>query len=276
MRERRTWRELVLSSGEISAKQKIEEANKGIVHTGQRIRFLDIPIDGKVIANTHGHLSEKFVGRLKESSARFYGTAGPAFVEKLILRVHSRQELVQEVRRDLHTWVDAVATLQTLAPAEQRALQRFALLQVAGARAVDMGILPYDLEQIDDAIMHVWRIWINDGGNLDDAARGVQKVREFIEKNLFSRFADRAIENPNCIRELAGYRDDKAGLILFNDSGFREACGGYDPKVVARQLLCQGLIHLDETTRIKSKHTVKSIGDRKRFYTVKMRIIEDD
>ena len=78
----RNWRLLFLSTGEISARQKMEEEGD-TPKAGQLLRLMDIPILKGVVQDPHGLEPAEYVNRLKSASSSYYGGAGPAFLEVL-------------------------------------------------------------------------------------------------------------------------------------------------------------------------------------------------
>lgn len=85
---------------------------------------------------------------------------------------------------------------------------------------MEFEILPFSIKEIDEAILSVWKAWLDDASYLSDADRGVRNVREFIQKHGMSRF-DSSRSHDSLIRDCAGYRHKD--LFLFNDVGFKEA-----------------------------------------------------
>jgi hypothetical protein len=89
-RETKTWRILVLSTGEIAMETKIAEDRGQKARAGQAVRMLEIPADrGKGFGVFSGRGSYPDAGKLadacKEAAKTNYGTAGPEFVRRLIL-----------------------------------------------------------------------------------------------------------------------------------------------------------------------------------------------
>ena len=239
---RRSWRFVGLSSGEVSVKQRIEAEGRHVARAGQLIRFLDIPIDGGIVSETHGLLPAIFVKKIKESCARYYGSAGAAFLNALVSYFDNREHAMHEVRNRIDTWATTVAEkYRGVTDLQGRALQRFALMKAAGEFAVEFGLLPFDMEEIDESILHIWRVWLDDASNLSDDDRGVRNVREFLQKHGASRFdSGKSLELP--IRNCAGYR----------------------------------LLIIDDPNRFKSKYSIPGQQCRQRFYIVKEQVLEDD
>jgi hypothetical protein len=77
-------------------------------------------------------------------------------------------------------------------------------MKVAGEFAVEFELLPFDMEEIDESVLSVWKVWLDDASNLSDADRGVKNVREFLQKHVASRF-DSGRSHESLIRDCAGY-----------------------------------------------------------------------
>lgn len=271
---RRSWRFVGLSSGEVSVKQRIEAEGRHVARAGQLIRFIDIPIDGGMICDTHGHPPAIFVKKIKENCAAYYGMAGSSFLNAFVNYFGSRTQAIAEIRERMERWVATVAAeCRVITSLQQRALQRFALIKVAGDFAVEFGILPFDVTEIYESLSNVWRSWLDDSSNLSDADRGVRNVREFLQKHGASRFDSGKIHESQT-RDCAGYRH--RDLFLFTDVGFKEGCGEFDTQQVATELRKRELLAVDDFTRFKSKHSVPGQPGRQRFYAVREKILEDD
>lgn len=271
---RRSWRFVGLSSGEVSVKQRIEAEGRHVARAGQLIRFIDIAIDGGIVCDTHGHPPATFVKKIKESCAKYYGTAGSAFLNALVSYFGSREQAMRKVRERMETWATAVAgEYRGVTALQERALQRFALMKVAGEFGVELGILPFDMDEIGESVLNVWRVWLDDSSNLSDADRGVRNVREFLQRHGSSRFDSGKRHDSPIIRDCAGYRHGE--VFLFTDVGFKEACGEFEVRQVATELKKRSLLILDDHLRLKSKYAPPG-QPRQRFYAVKENILEND
>lgn len=271
LRASRTWRTSVLSSGEISSRQKIEEENKK-AHAGQLLRLLDIPTHEPIIADPHGHDAAEFVRQLKHACGQYFGTAGPAFIQVLVERFRNVDELAGVVRDRLDAWERELMPGK-LEPEQRRTLKRFALVALAGERAIEYGVLPFSKVEIETAIRAIIRAWLSDGVNLPDSVRGVLAVQAFVQRNE-ARF--RKDEGHYPVRDLVGY--SKENFFLFTPEGFAEACHGHDPTEVARELNRRDLLTRNERDRYTSKHQVVIAGEHKRLrlYAIKADILEHE
>src|SRR5262249_25382345 len=89
LRNQKTWRVFVLSSGEQPMAIKISEERRMRARAGQMVRLLDIPADaGRGFGVFDGPGPNGGPGQLadqiKIEATTYYGTDGPAFVRRLI------------------------------------------------------------------------------------------------------------------------------------------------------------------------------------------------
>lgn len=273
LKQQRAWRILVLSTGEKSSRQKIEEEGHRKAYAGQLLRLLDIPTHDEIITNPHGMDAGSFALQLKRACGKYFGTAGPAFIEAIVQRFSNTSALSAVVMRELDA-CEKQLTPPEAEPEQRRAIRRLALVMAAGRLACELGILSFNQDETDNAVHAVTKAWLADGANLPDSARGMQNVQAFILRNAV-RFRH-AGRDDNEVRDLAGYIDDN--LYLFTEGGFYEACGGNDVKEVARELYKRDLLFKNETDRLVSRHQVTQHGNikRMRFFAVKDSILEYD
>jgi uncharacterized protein (DUF927 family) len=267
LKAQRTWRILFLSTGEISAKQKIESEGK-TARAGQLLRLMDIPTSSEIIKKTHGMDPAAFVNKIKRSCGQYFGTAGKSFVEKLL-----DDEDINTLYKTIQSGIDLCLpriTPKESTPEQDRAIRRFALIEVAGLMAVRFGILPFIEQDIRNSTETILNAWLDGSQYLADTDRGVESVEEFILKHE-SRFR-KANDNTHTVRELVGYRNDD--YYLFTKEGFKEACSGHDPQDVARKLKSLGFLFTSDNS-LMSKHTIFGVG-RPRLYAVKIWMIDQE
>jgi putative DNA primase/helicase len=270
IRESRSWHILLLSTGEISAQQKIEEEGN-TARAGQRLRLMDIPIQDGIfnpnIKNTGSILAQE----IKRECSNYYGTSGPAFLEKLIKSYKNFHSLKKMVKGELEK-SNKELTIKSLEPEQARALQRLALIKVAGELAVEFDILPFEKEDIKNAIIHIRDVWIKGQDCLSHSLRGINAIRDFIVRHQ-SRFEDSSNSKSSQIRDLVGYFDKDENLFLFTTEGFKEACKGLNFKEILEDLRGKGLLRINEGHRFTYKKQISGIG-RFRFYAIEGSILE--
>ncbi|RRQ22446.1 DUF927 domain-containing protein [Thiohalobacter thiocyanaticus] len=275
LKEQHTWRNLILSTGEISGQQKIQE-NRRQTKAGQQLRFMDIPITGGIIEETRGLEPAEFANRLKRACGQYYGTAGPAFLHAIVQRFHTsahlQQAITEQVDRETGRLAEGVS-----APEHRRAIHKLALVLDAGEMAQKYGVLPHLLD-IRQSIETVRDAWLADSNNRPSTILGARAVKGFIQKHR-ERFRDALTYGgpPSPHRDICGYYNGQADLYIFTDEGFAEACGGHNAQVVASELSSRGLLHMNDG-RYKSKHVIMQDGQkrRSRYYAVKGHIYDEE
>lgn len=265
----REWRTVILSSGEISIAELMLQAGHQ-QRGGQAIRMLDVQMPDEGLFASLGGRAGETVRQLKGACGESYGVAGREFVGWLIERFVTHDALYDRIRARRGEITKALA--EGCPPEITRAADRFALVQIAGELATEAGVLPATLAQVSGAIAAVWRRWRSSVPSVDDGARAVVAVAEFIKAHL-GRFPDAGDERPPTpSKGLAGYRTSE--YFLFNDVGLAEASGGIPTKQALRALNERGLLFKNERDKLKSKHTVRALGRRAAFYAVRDAILE--
>src|ERR1700722_2138956 len=108
MREPKSWRVMVLSTGEITVASKLAEDRASKPRAGQFVRMLDIPADRGFGVFDHAGPDDdagKLVKAFKQSAISAYGVAGPEFVRRLI----NEQVTGDDVRGQVGEFVSAYA-----------------------------------------------------------------------------------------------------------------------------------------------------------------------
>ena len=150
LREPKSWRVMVLSSGELPIEAKLSEEKGQRARAGQMVRMLDVPVDrgfGYGAFDSPGHDNDpaNLAQLFKLASSRAYGTAGPAFVRLLIEKTvsgdHGRSRVCEFVERYSPPEADGQII---------RAAQRFGLLAAAGEYAIEFDIVPWEIGKPTD------------------------------------------------------------------------------------------------------------------------------
>ena len=145
LREPKSWRVLILSTGEIPITTKLAEDRGRKARAGQLVRMLDIPADrGKGFGafdhggpgNDAGALAKAF----KQAAVSDYGTAGPEFVRRII--ANGAEEVSGVIRDFINAFVETNVPLGSDGQIN-RAAQRLGLIAAAGEYAVKLGVVPW-------------------------------------------------------------------------------------------------------------------------------------
>ncbi|WP_025322011.1 DUF927 domain-containing protein [Deferrisoma camini] len=272
LQKTRTWRTLFLSTGEISIRQKIEERGR-MAHAGQLVRALDIPAEAGIIRAPNGAAPREIADRLKAAAGTFYGTAGPELVRRLVAETKEFGTLRGEVRTILDLLARDLTPAQAR-PDQARAVRLLALAGTAGFLAQELGVLPWDNEVIVGALRFVLDAWTDVAPHLSDAARGVERVREFILRHRarFQALADPSADVP---RDRAGFVTADGDFLIL-PSAFAEAVGDLDHRAVARELLARQLLKVDQSDRLVSKAPRSADAGRPPVYWVRAALLEEE
>lgn len=192
LRDSTTWRIAMLSSGELGLADHLAAAGQKR-YAGQEVRFIEIPGDA---GDGHGMWSElhglaggkEVTDYLKKAAARYYGTAGRAFVS---IAVSNLDELLAQWRRHDQAFAKAYAPAaaggQVL-----RVLSSFSMVAFAGEMATAWGIVPWRHGDATAASARLFAEWLRDRpstGNAEEV-QIVAHVRNVLERNWQSRFVD--------------------------------------------------------------------------------------
>jgi putative DNA primase/helicase len=90
LREPKTWRVLILSTGEVRTETKLAE-DRGRARAGQLVRMLDIPVDRNAGFGAFDHGDQDgdagaLAKAFKQAAISAYGTAGPEFVRRIVAK----------------------------------------------------------------------------------------------------------------------------------------------------------------------------------------------
>lgn len=147
-----------------------------------------------------------------------------------------------------------------------RAVNRFALVAMAGELATRLGITGWPEGEALRATRVCLNAWLKDRGhtaNQEDIA-ALEQVRSFFTANQYSRFADWHDER-NRPGNMVGWRRVEKGstaqgteavtTFYVMPSGWKEICRGFDPRKVAR--LCADRGYLLPSTDGKLQTTIR-------------------
>lgn len=277
MRQNKAWRSIIFSTGEISSRQKIEESGKK-AQIGHEVRMVDIPIADGLLIDTHGQDAGDFANELKKNAGQYYGTALREFIAKLINYESNHFALKKDIVNRMELCRMTLTAGRKLHSHQQRVIQRFTLLIVAGQLAVKFGLLPMTEQEITESIKSVLNSWIGDESNLPPDLRGINDVKNFFIANRDSRFKSFVNgENFFQVRDIAGYIQIKNGeeLVLFTQEGFIEACNGHSFQAVLKEFKKRGFLK-HEKDKLTDRFAIPGISKRMSLYAIRKSFVDDD
>jgi putative DNA primase/helicase len=282
LRRPKSWRVIVLSTGELGIPDKIRETGK-LGRAGQEIRILDLDADaGKGFGVFDNDGPDEDAGKLaiaiKEAAAQFYGTAGPAFVKALSAR--GLDKITEDIKVAHAALTERIARGARNANGQVlRAAQRFALTGAAGELAIQLGILPWPAGAEASATQQLFACWLGDRGDDPGEIRGAcEQIRKLLERFGDSRF-DPQTRNEDTrpvldrLGWVRGTGKDRQWLIA--PATWRDIfCQGFDPKTVARAFTDRGFLLADAEG--KFSRTERIDGKSTRVYVITAALLTDD
>ncbi len=309
-RPRKTWRVMILSTGEVSLADHMQESGKR-VRPGQEVRLVDIPADaGKgfgLFDTVHGFEGgAEFSRHINASAAAFHGAVGRAWLVWLTEHV---DELKTRIR-------DATATLaMKMVPTAssgqvERVGERFALVGAAGEMATAAGLTGWPKGEAERAAIVCFNAWLaaRGGTGSGEVAAMLRQVRRFLEAHGEGRFTwwHRAADDHSAkTLHRAGYRRmlnehgepvksnsdhaqefgdrmptsaaDKVTVEYFilAETFRSEVCQGFDPTSVCKVLADNNCLLPDRGRAYDCKPRLPGMGPT-RCYRIAAQIFEID
>lgn len=191
-RKPQSWALLFLSSGELDLTAHMQAAGKR-AKAGQAIRLLSLSANPGKGYGVFDHLGGETTGAklsavLRKLSWKFFGTAGPAFIEAVsqkLAEIPEHWEAFKEAFLEAHLPPDPSGQVQ-------RAAQRFALIGFGGTLATRYGITGWDEKEAENAAATCFESWLEGRGGSGnrESQNIVSQVRRFFEAHGESRFRE--------------------------------------------------------------------------------------
>lgn len=265
------WRLTMLSTGEISLADKMAEAGKTVM-TGQEVRLIDIKADtGRhgVFDVLHGAADSSIFARAtKEAAAEHFGTAGPAFIEKVIRTADLRNRLSSMCAGLTGAWRSKLGVMRH--GPSGRILEHFAMMGVAGELATRFGITGWQQGAANSAALALAKDWCDaqDRSEQSQIEAAVTRTRAYLLAHGDTRF-ERAGSTP--MANPAGYRDDTWFYIASDP--WNAIHVGYSPTDQAKHLIASGWMVRGDGKNLMSK-TPNWVPGRPRAYMVRTEILK--
>ncbi len=279
LRERKAWRLLFLSTGELSLEDHAASAGQR-TQAGMEVRTIQIPSDtGQhgAFEWLHGMGSGRtFADTLKANADHQHGTAFRALVEVLAADIEQhREHLVGEIKR-----LAAELTPKGAGNQVGRAINRFALVAAAGELATRLGVTGWPEGEALRAVRVCLKAWLAERGHLgnkEDAATLAQ-VRGFVTAHQYTRFADWC-DSSHRPANMVGYRKVEADGVSFIvlPPGWAEITKGRDPKRAALLCLEAGyLLTGKDRKRLQRQARLPGMGAKAWVYLLTERVLADE
>ncbi|MEW2739754.1 DUF927 domain-containing protein [Providencia rettgeri] len=156
-----TWQLVALSNGEEALSQ---HASAGLMDRkdGERARFVDVPVNcdndmGIFWSLPNGiRSSSEYAESLKENCNNYYGTAGDAFLSKVLAKVSKKSS--KYVSNMLERYITEFLEKHDVCSngLEKRIATRFALIYASGILGIKTNVLPFTKKEVFDGVSHCY------------------------------------------------------------------------------------------------------------------------
>ncbi|HEH9416700.1 TPA: DUF927 domain-containing protein [Aeromonas sobria] len=279
LRERKAWRLLFLSTGELSLEDHAASAGKS-TQAGMEVRTIQIPSD----TGHHGAFEwlhglengRTFADTLKANSDKHHGTAFRAFIEHIATDMTSHG---LQLRADVKLLAEEL-TPKGAGNQVGRAINRFALVAAAGELATKLGVTGWPEGEAVRAVRVCLKAWLAERGHLgnkEDEATLVQ-ICAFISAYQYSRFADWFDPNHRPGNMVGFRRVEPEGVSFYIlPLGWLEITKGRDPKRAAFLCLEAGyLLTGKDKKRLQRQVRLPGLGKGIRVYVLGERVLGDE
>lgn len=279
LRERKAWRLLFLSTGELSLEDHAASAGQR-TQAGMEVRTIQIPSD----TGQHGAFEwlhgmeggRTLADTIKDNAERQHGSAFRTYVEALAgeLGAHS-ERLRAEIKR-----IAAELTPQGAGNQVGRAINRFALVAAAGELATRLGVTGWPEGEAMRAVRVCLKAWLAERGHLGnhEEAAILAQVRKFVTAHQYTRFAD-WFDTNHRPANMVGYRKVESDGVSFFvlPPGWTEITKGRDPKRSALLCLEAGyLLTGKDKKRLQRKARLPGMNGSAWVYLLTERVLADD
>jgi uncharacterized protein (DUF927 family) len=281
IRQVRSWRLAVLSTGEKTLAQKVAEHFGKKASAGIEMRIVNVDADAGQGFGAFDSLDgyddgAALANAMKKASMKYYGVAGPAFVRAII--EHGYEETAAKARKMIAAFVDKHVAKDATGQV-RRVAQRFGVIATAAELAIEFGVLPWAKGSADKAAAWALARWIvSNGGDktVIEDRQALEHVRHLMEKYGEANFVDATPTVPPRPTfkpaegedvDAGSYEEEetfckKGERVVLQRWGFRrdnglggarrwlvskevwktEFCAGRDPVKVAKLLAAKGML----------------------------------
>jgi putative DNA primase/helicase len=266
------WRLALISSGEISVRDKLKEARLETM-AGHEVRLIDVEADSRaygVFDNLHGEQSAAaFADNLRKSATGCHGTVGKEFIRLMIERstVSKGHELEQLVRKHSTIWLDKLPVI--LDGQVERVAKRFAAIGLAGEIATRFGLTGWPQHEAFQAAELVFHEWHDRRHSIKREAADdyIKLLQDFLNANLQFLPTIGASNAAPGGPDPAGWQD--SSRVYLSAETWSRLFPGASGTLAAKALLDLNLLVPGEDAgRLMRKGPRGVPGARKRFYTL--------
>ncbi|MBT0664346.1 DUF927 domain-containing protein [Geobacter pelophilus] len=287
LRERRSWRVMFITTGEIDLETMMRGIGKRAA-SGQQLRLANIPASHEnshgIFEDLHGFTDGAALSdHIRQAAAQHHGSVFRAFLKKLTDDLNRDEETLRKL---LNSMVKKFVA--HVAPAGSdgqvvRVASRFALLAAAGEYAAHCGVLSWPEGEAQRGVRACFEAWLQRRGGHGplEVKTLLEQFEGWLQANGEARFtpmdgdvkgsARPIINRAGFRREVADVTGSSATEYFIFTTAFREAVQGHDPRWAARILAEHGLLAKVHNGELYRQKKLPGIGNQ-RVYHVPARI----
>jgi len=283
-RERRQWRILFLTSGEIDLATMTASAGKKSF-TGQELRLADIEADAGQNMGIFETLHDMeqpaaLADHLRAAAAQYHGVVLHEYLIKLVAEMNNPEQRADRLRWIADTQAKFMAFAVPPAAAGQvhRVAKRFALVASGGELASLYGLTGWNQGEVIDAVLTCFNSWLQRRGTAGqgEVEQLLAQVREFFERHGESRFTSMDSKSRQPTPNRAGFRravtrgmdtDNTVNEYYVLPQNFKkEVCIGFETTWAAKVLVEKKLLALGSDKKPQSTHRLPGMGPQRCYY----------
>ncbi len=265
-------RGFILTTGEISIAQALANANESNQAKGKAVRLPSILIKPEYF-ETDEQSSHDYVQEVTKVITNNYGHLSRDFIVKLFNYVKTYEDVASMVEDYFSVaFYNYIEKLEPKTSIENRFLQRLAFIHSVAQIAFDLGVLTWNYDDIDEAMMFIYECWKSEDSNtMTDAEVGVKNIINFIKRNAHC-FLDAENDDIWGKSDIIGYEKGNDFYIL--PERFERLCGTAHIDDVLKLLSQKGLLRSDKGKRVK-RAELKAVGKRAYYYVLSRDILSE-
>jgi hypothetical protein len=207
---------------------------------------------------------------LTSEAPQCWGHVGRGWLEWLVAQLQAdRAALTARIEAYRKIFLDSVSGKIAGRRQLGRVAQRFALLYAAGRLAYEAGILPWDLDNVMEAVRLPFNANADDTGGLEgEEARILRQIYEMCRTQP-ARFEVAGNHIP--VRDCVGHRymrEDAVWDFYFSPPGLMAACPGYKTRQITKYLVKHGWLKLDDKGKTKRDKVPNGGGGGQLYYFI--------
>ncbi len=191
-RAAKTFRSVVLSSGERTPAKELERLAKGntaSLDAGHEVRLPSIRVSEFPNAkgcfhNTQGMKPAEFAAAIKSAAVKSYGAAGRQWLEYLVAH---KSNLAERVKPYIDAWLAEYTGNRELGPQQTRVARNFALVAAAGELATAVGITGWQVGAAAKDAGIMFNHYLTDRGETE--VTETQQILDAVRNTLMTEFA---------------------------------------------------------------------------------------